>query len=718
MRKHYAHSLSVLVVFAVFHHIFYSGALSMNWPSALVAFWSNYAWTGGMIYSEAMQNSVNSFIRSNSGNTTAVGAATANSLNEELGGGYDLQAIYRRSFDVPYLAQRDLSSRSLEALAKRGIINSTEGFTWYGEPIKPGLPLPGNFSGFAGTLAQERIPASNAFMTGFLWVLILLSVVAGSVIGLKWLLEAFTRMKVMKQDRLAFFRTHWRGYTVLAVLRACFIAFFMMMTLTMFQFTRSGAAGVTAVASLVFIIFFVGMFGLAGYACFYRIRFGKYESKPDRIKFARRKVLGVIPWYSSVRDSTGQANAEKSYAFSIPSWNISRADSETPNSIHDDEDYTKKFGWLASRFRRTRWWFFVAWLSYEFIRACFYGAASANPVGQVFGLLVVEFLAFIAIVLIRPFEGQRLNALVVYLLGFSKVATVALSAACDVRFNIARIPTTIVGIVIIVIQGILTIVLLIAIAVGACSTYLSLTRNRQEIRPKRWAPIREWYFKHLDWVEKDIPRPPPPPPPPMPEQPKGPHFSVSSVRRVAKIEDEDSEFVAEISGAGNPTISHISLDRFDGPSTRRNSHAASLHSQMSYTSLPFGARVHRPSWSSRELLDSMEREREQGTPRNPLGSHESVGAGPLGRASAPSTRPSTSTDGMQRIPSPRAVPGRPRTRSEATRIVSPLAGPPLRPRTSSEGQRVQSPLARPPATHREAGSPLKESGIEEESRDS
>ena len=68
MRKHYAHSFSVLIVFAVWQHIFFSGALSLNWPSVLVAFWSNYAWAGGIIYTEAMQNTINNFIGSNKGN--------------------------------------------------------------------------------------------------------------------------------------------------------------------------------------------------------------------------------------------------------------------------------------------------------------------------------------------------------------------------------------------------------------------------------------------------------------------------------------------------------------------------------------------------------------------------------------------------------------------------------------------------------------------------
>ena len=41
MRTHYAHSLSVLVIFETFQSIYLSGALSLQWPSVLPAWWSN-----------------------------------------------------------------------------------------------------------------------------------------------------------------------------------------------------------------------------------------------------------------------------------------------------------------------------------------------------------------------------------------------------------------------------------------------------------------------------------------------------------------------------------------------------------------------------------------------------------------------------------------------------------------------------------------------------
>lgn len=601
VRKHYAHSLSVLVVFSVLQHVFFTGALSMNWPSVLPAFWSNFAWAGGMIYSESMQNSINQLIGSNKGNTSMVGAASSGSALNDLGGGFSIQQIYKRS--VYNLFHRDMnipshvkdavgSERVAHAIAKRSLANSTDGYSWYGSPVKPGLPLPGNFSGFAGTLAEEDIPASNAFMTAFLWLLIVVVVVVGCIVGLKWLLEGLSRTRLVKTDRLAYFRAHWLGFTALAVLRIMLISFFMMIFLALFQFTYRLSAGVTAISAIVFIVFLAGILTLAGYACYYRLRFGRYTSEPDRLNIEKRRVLKVIPWYGFIRESQRQEdkNAHKALKGSLPWWRVHYVDYDPQRlSVHEDEDYVQKFGWLAARFRRTKWWFFAVWIVYEFVRACLYGGAVGHPRTQVYGLLVVEVIAWIATMTLKPFESGRLNALMVYLLGFSKVATLALSATFDARFNLDRITATAIGIVVIVIQGILVIALLIAIVVGAVTSYMSVTRNREEFRPRNWASMRQKYFAHIDQAATDLP----PQPPPKPEEPKEPYFAVSAVRRCPKIEDEDEDFVGDIN---DPHGSRVSV-----AGAGKTSRANSLRSQMSHSNVPFGARVHRASWSSRDF---------------------------------------------------------------------------------------------------------------------
>ena len=606
MRTHYAHSLSVFVVFAVFHHIFFTGALSMNWPSVLPSFWSNFAWSAGMIYSEPMQNSINQLIGSNKGNTSIVGAASSGASANDLGGGYSISQIYKR-------ASADLSKRYLESLddrwdslrtrelerhiAKRAASHASSASPWYGSPVKPGLPIPGNFSGFAGTLSKEGIPASNAFMTGFLWLLILVALMSASVATFKWILEGLGKVNLVKTRRLAHFREYWLLYTVQAALRTIFAAFFMVIFLTLFEFTYKGSAGVATIAALAFFLFFVGMLVTAGYACFYRLRLGHYETVPDRVHFERTKALGSVPWYRLELESHRAEKSESTIsAGSLPWWRI-RYINEDPQrvEIHQDEDYTTRFGWLAARFRRTRWWFFVVWLIYEFVRACFYGGAAGHALTQVFGLLVVEILGLVVIVLMRPFEGARLNALMVYLLGFSKVATVALSAAFDARFNLQRITTTAIGIVIIVIQGVLAILLMIAILIGALSSYMSLTRNHENFKPRKLQDARQRYFAHLEKTAPDVP-PSASPAPPLVES-KGPYFNVTSVRREPKIEDEDEDYIGSVQDALG---SRVSVAR---PITARGSRANSVRSQFDnpHANVPFGARVHRASWSSRDF---------------------------------------------------------------------------------------------------------------------
>ncbi|KAL8671133.1 MAG: hypothetical protein Q9168_004366 [Polycauliona sp. 1 TL-2023] len=603
-RTHYAHSLSVLVVFAVFHHIFFTGSLSVNWPSVLPAFWSNFAWAGGMIYSESMQNSVNQLIGSNKGNTSIVGAAGSGSSAEDLGGGYEISQIYKRSFTSLFRRNANSWSDHLDHLrsvkfenhlAKRALANTTEGYDWYGVPVKPGLPLPGNFSGFAGTLAQENIPASNAFMTGFLWFLIVVVLVTASVVAFKWILEALVKYKRLNENRLAFFREHWIGYTAVAALRTTIIGFFMIVYLAVFQFTYKGSAGVTAIAALVFLVFFVGVFGIAGYACYYRLRSGSYAIKRDRLHFEGKKTLGFVPWVGFELESHRSEKTQAKPSFgSVPWWSVQYTDEDAQRvSVEQDEDYIKKFGWLSARFRRTRWWFFALWLVYEFVRACFYGGAAGHPMTQVFGLMVVEFIALIAIVKLRPFEGARLNALMVYLLGFSKVATLALSAAFDVRFSLPRIITTAIGVVIIVIQGLLAGVTLLAIVFGAISSYMSVTRDREAFRPRQWEPYRKRYFAHLEKSAPDVPIVKPPTP--IPEAPKEPYFRVASVRREPKIEDNDPNSI-------DPASSRTPVAPAAAIGSRTGSRRNSLHSaHVSSSHLPFGARSHRTSWSTRDF---------------------------------------------------------------------------------------------------------------------
>lgn len=652
IRTHYAHSLSILVVFEVFHSIFFSGALSLNWPSVLPAFWSNFAWSAGMIHSSSVIRSINSFTGV-TGNSSQVGGAGSTVLNNN--GGLQ-QQIYGRSINTLENIQFQERSEAIAAhLYKRAVENKTDTrmYSWAGIPVTPGLPLPGNWSGFAGTLSIVEVPAADAFLNGLIWFLVLICLLALSVAALKWLLEGLSSAKVIREDRLIMFRSYWRPIVGLVVLRTFFIAFFAMMTLTLFQFSSGGKAGPTAVAVIVFLIFFIGTLGAAYYACFYRSKFGKYESRPDRLHLKQKKLLKFIPWFTTARESTlEEAERQKKPAASVSFFKIDfvDADSERQN-IHENDEFTKRFGWLSARYRSSRWWFFAFWVIYQFVRACFIGGARATPAAQVIGLFIWEFIAFIVILKINPFEGARNTAIAVWILGFSKVATAGLSIGFLPQFNLARIPTTIIGVIIIVIQGFMVIGLIILICLGAISSYMSLTRNHEEFKPKRLEGIRLRYFEKIQQKASGVPPTVPEPPveePKEPISPREPYFEVKTVKRAPKIEDEAEEFPGF-----DPTVvgsqSQLSLPRRN---SRANSVAGSLRSHYSaaYGNVPFGARVHRASWSSRDLQAFQQDEIARG--ESPFGTPSRSGTSHTNYPSismAPLVRSTTSQNSMRPI---------------------------------------------------------------------
>lgn len=602
-RKHYAHSLSVFVVFSVLQHVFFTGALSMNFPSVLVAFWSNFGWASGMIYSRGMQNSINQFIGSNRGNISMVGSAPSGQNAVNLGGGYSPSMIYKRAIGL-----LDTIESESPSMHKRSLINSTSGFSWYGNPVAPGLPLPGNYSSFAGTLAELHIPASNAFLTGLLWFLILIALLGVSVAVAKVVVELLVKLKAIKTDRLSFFRKHWIYCGAVIVLRACYIAFFMITFLAIFQFTIGGAAGTLAVAGIVLALALLGIVGLAGYALWYRMSGQKFQNDPDQLQL-KLSTAGKVPRLGWTRKSTAaKMEDSRRTVVSLPWRHLHLVDPMDRPHVHDDDDYLIKFGWLSARFRRSKWWFFAAWLVYELVRACFYGGAAGHPLTQVFGLLAWEILALFTIVTMRPFESNRLNMLMVYCLGFSKVVSVALCSAFDPRFGLGRILTTVIGIIIIVIQGVLIILMMIAVVVGAISSYMSVRRYQEDFHPQSLANTRTKFFTHLEHkaTDKPLAKAVTNAKGAVLEEPKQPYFSITSVRRETKIEDEDLENENENENENDfiENDSRLSMDANQQPRDKRASAAPSVRSRTSISNLPYGARRHRASWSTRDFHNS------------------------------------------------------------------------------------------------------------------
>ncbi|KAK3500930.1 hypothetical protein B0T13DRAFT_235401 [Neurospora crassa] len=528
MRMHYAHSFSVFIILETFQAIFFSGALSLDWPSVLTAWWSNFAWSAGMIYTTKFVSSIDSFVGYN-GNSSQIGGAGPALLNTK--GGL-ISQIYGKA-----------AEKTAETIAKRHAYNASNpyDYNWAGDPVSLGLPIPGSWFGFSGTLSMVKIPAADAVLVGLTWIMIAIVLAGVAVVTLKGFLELLALTKMMKADSLPHFRSNWIGFTVSALQRTFLVSFFAIMTLTMYQFTLRGSGDATVIAGVAFAVFFIGVSVLIGLGIHARTKSGRFECGTEQLIFHRGKMLGCLPGLTSSWARTLKENElEVQPIFSIPLFRIRHVDAcpDRP-TVHEDQAYIKTWGWMTARYRRTRWWFTAFYVPYLFTRAAFIGGGAHNVYAQIYGLLVLDIISFSMMVVINPFEGARNTAMGIWILSICKIFTTGLSIAFLPEFGLNRIIVTAFGIIIIVIQGFTVVALLILVGLGIISTWMSLSRNEERFFDElEWARVR--YFENMERRAPDMPQPKHEKDKnEEPAVPAEPSFEVAQVWRMSKIVDEE-----------------------------------------------------------------------------------------------------------------------------------------------------------------------------------
>ena len=591
MRMHHAHSLSALVVLETLQTVFFSGALAVDWPPLLVAWWSNFGWAAGLVGVPGLVSGVEGFV-----GVGVVGDGTG------VGGG-----LSRRMYVYGRALVGEVAGGG--GVGQRPAFNSSffGDYAWSGSPVAPGLPLPGTWSGFAGTISAVDLPIAGASIVGLIWLLIAIGLVVLAITGLKCLLEGLASAKKIKQDRLFYFRSHWMGYLGHALQRTLVIAFFTTMTLSMLQFTTRSAVGPVAVAAVAFTLVLIGIIVQVARGCRTATRGGRLGFSYDRIICYHGKMFGKIPGLALIWEGTAKSHGvEIRPVFSIPLFRVCHTENDPDQpTVHQDKALLSEFGWLTARYRRTRWWFLTYHVGYLFCRAALLGAGWQSPHAQVYGVLVVDILNFVVAASLAPFEGTRNTVMGVWILSICKITTTGISTAFLPESSTSRSEAAALGIAIIVIQALTVAALLVLIILSAISSFLSLMRNRETMDPDWLEPVRVRYFTEMETKARDTlfdydTEPPSQAPTPA----RG--FSVISMQRRPKIEDEDEDTNLAALELGptpddSPADNQLRVRRHSHGSHASHGRASSVGTRLSTGSLPRAARPYRASWSSQDF---------------------------------------------------------------------------------------------------------------------
>lgn len=133
---------------------------------------------------------------------------------------------------------------------------------------------------------------------------------------------------------------------------ALFVSFFTMFSLRSHSFSFLTSTEAVALACILPFAYPLVLGGTARYALVFQYRRSFREYQLDCINSECVKILKLLQWYHLSRSTVVSRSEDKMYAVSFPWWKI--ASFLEDKSCRNDEDFTKRFCWLASGFRSLR----------------------------------------------------------------------------------------------------------------------------------------------------------------------------------------------------------------------------------------------------------------------------------------------------------------------------------------------------------------------------
>ncbi|KAF2204929.1 TRP-domain-containing protein [Delitschia confertaspora ATCC 74209] len=157
------------------------------------------------------------------------------------------------------------------------------------------------------------------------------------------------------------------------------------------------------------------------------------------------------------------------------------------SALYDDKEVWRKYSHFYENYKKSYWWVFVPAIVYMFAKGCVIAGADGHGLAQTAGQLIIESLMLVLLLWTRPFSlksGIWIN------IGIQVVRV--LSVVCILVFveelGVAQTTKTVTGLVLVVMQAVLTGLLAILIAVNAiiiCCKDNPHRRKRKEAEKMR-----------------------------------------------------------------------------------------------------------------------------------------------------------------------------------------------------------------------------------------
>lgn len=403
-----------------FQGIATNGMLSVTYPQVYQSFAKNFGFSTGLIPWGSMQTQIDNFRKSTGGNLTEDNyqyLQNATLVYSNGGNSSSSSSLFRRGLDEVLLFTRDSLSTSVnETATSSNSSSSSTSSTMH------------YVKGMEAYVEQLTIPQANTFMTVLLVFAIVIAAITVGILLLKVILEAFALMGNLPKSLNSFRKRYW------------------------WRLAKT-------IVNLIMILY-----GIWTLYCVYQFTNGDSWAA---------KVLAAVTWsiFTSIL-----------LFFIIKIWlkvrQYRKMDGDH-RQMYENKETWVRYSLFYDNFKKGYWWVFIPAIIYTFARNLVIAGANGHGLAQTIGQLVVEALMLAMLVFSRPYNMKSGNVINITIQVVRVISVVCILVFVE-ELGISQSTKTIFGVVLIVIQSVLTGVLAILIAVNAIVACVKMNPHRKQ----------------------------------------------------------------------------------------------------------------------------------------------------------------------------------------------------------------------------------------------
>ncbi|TID22276.1 TRP-domain-containing protein [Venturia nashicola] len=398
-----------------------NGMLSVQYPSVYRSFTKNFGFSGGLVAWDGMEISIDNFRKLTGGNLTAnsVEVLRNTTLVYTDDTTSSNSTLSKRELEVwtHYIRRQISASANGTAVVGSGTTNTTIADS----------KLMKTVHGIQGYVEQLTIPQTNTFMTVLLIFAIVLASIIVGILLCKVILETWALFGSFPK-RLTSFRKRYWWIMAKTITNLILVLYGVWVLYCVYQFTRGDSWAAKALAGGTLLIFTMVLL------------------------FFAWRIFTLARQYKKLDGDT--------------------------TALYENKETWIKYSIFYDCFKKGYWWMFVPTIIYMFAKGCVIAGGDGHGMAQTIGQLIIEAIMLILLLWTRPYtlkSGNWINITI-------QVVRV-LSVLCILVFveqlGISQTPKTVTGVVLIVMQSVLTAVLAILIAVNALIACCRMNPHRK-----------------------------------------------------------------------------------------------------------------------------------------------------------------------------------------------------------------------------------------------